>query len=419
MNTAADFLSRLDLDPNDKVQLLKRDDIQTSPIEVYIQSSNVDEEEQLYFLPDDEQRQKNKFGQENREQEKNARNDTTTTPREDPKTNEPNTETDTIISQTEVIRRNCDDEEKHNRTLPRDMRRQQDQDKHQDQHQDQDQYQDQVHVLRNHKLRLLKEAFDEQLMATNRRAFQYITQESHVILKDGLLYQQYFGETKEDKYLRVLLPEHLVNAFLESHHGMNNKHPGTTKVIQQCREKYHFPGLASRIAEHIIQCKKCLQIKRTEHHFFTPPMINTSKPAMGPEEALQLDIVPFDEPSNRYTAIVTARDVFSRYLFTYCVSRIDAKTIARVLIEIMTRYAYLPTTIITDKGTKFMSEMIGDTSRFLGIQMRHGTTKHAQTTDILKRCYASLKEAPKKSIGERRTMWHQFEPIATLNYNTT
>ena len=85
----------------------------------------------------------------------------------------------------------------------------------------------------------------------------------------------------------------------------------------------------------------------------------------------------------------------------------------------MTRYAYLPTTIITDNGTQFMIEVIADTTRVLGIQLRHATTKHAQTIGILERCRASLKEALKISPGERRTMWHHFVPTATLNYNAT
>ena len=129
-----------------------------------------------------------------------------------------------------------------------------------------------------------------------------------------------------------------------------------------------------------------------------------------------MDIVPFDEPSNGYTAIVTALDIFSRYLITYCVTKIDAKTIERALVDIMTRHAYFPTTIITDKGTQFMSEVIADTTRVLGIQLRHATTKHAETISILEQCHASLKEALKTSTGERRTMWHQFVPTATLNY---
>ena len=54
-NTAADFLSRLELTPKEKVQLKLRDDILTAPIEVNLQSSDVADEEQLFFLPDEEE----------------------------------------------------------------------------------------------------------------------------------------------------------------------------------------------------------------------------------------------------------------------------------------------------------------------------------------------------------------------------
>ena len=44
MNTEADFLSRLDINPKDKVLLRIREDIQTTPIQVKIQSSDIHEE---------------------------------------------------------------------------------------------------------------------------------------------------------------------------------------------------------------------------------------------------------------------------------------------------------------------------------------------------------------------------------------
>ena len=53
MNTAADFLSRLDISPKGKVLLQIREDIQTTPIQVNIQSSDIHEEDQFYFLPED------------------------------------------------------------------------------------------------------------------------------------------------------------------------------------------------------------------------------------------------------------------------------------------------------------------------------------------------------------------------------
>ena len=69
MNTAADFRSRLYLHPKDQVQLLIREDIQTSPIEVHIQSSNITEEKQFCFLRD---RRRN-LGEKTQSKEKESR----------------------------------------------------------------------------------------------------------------------------------------------------------------------------------------------------------------------------------------------------------------------------------------------------------------------------------------------------------
>ena len=53
-NTAADFLSRTEVNPVEKLELTIRNDIHTKAIEVNIRSSGIVEEEQIYILPDDE-----------------------------------------------------------------------------------------------------------------------------------------------------------------------------------------------------------------------------------------------------------------------------------------------------------------------------------------------------------------------------
>ena len=256
-------------------------------------------------------------------------------------------------------------------------------------------------------------------MTTPPRATQYLIQEDRNIIKDGLLYRQYFGDNWKVKYLQVLLPQYLVDEFIQHHHGNYGKHPGIAETIQQCREKYYFPGLAARIANHISHCRECAQTKRTPNSSTTPPLIDMSKVAMGLEDALKMDIVPFDDPSGGYNAVITAMDVFSRYLYAYSVTRIDTRTVTRVLTDIITRQCYLPTTIITDKGSQFISEAMQQTTAALGIQLKHATTKHAQAIGILERTHASLKESLKLMTGERRTMWHQFLLMAVLNYNTS
>ena len=49
MNNAADFLSRLEMDPNEKIILKIREDIPTKPIEVNIESTGIAQEETVFF----------------------------------------------------------------------------------------------------------------------------------------------------------------------------------------------------------------------------------------------------------------------------------------------------------------------------------------------------------------------------------
>ena len=52
-NTAADFLSRIDLNPKERVELKIRNDIMIRPIQVNLQSTDVAAEKQPSFLPEE------------------------------------------------------------------------------------------------------------------------------------------------------------------------------------------------------------------------------------------------------------------------------------------------------------------------------------------------------------------------------
>ena len=141
--------------------------------------------------------------------------------------------------------------------------------------------------------------------------------------------------------------------------------PGVAKVIQQCRERYYYPGLALKKCQHISQCQECLQTRRTPNNTITLPLINMSQIAKTPCKWTWYHSTTHQ--SGGYNAIITTMDVFSRYLFAYNVVRVDTKTMARVLIDIITRHCYLPTTIITDKDSQFISEAMKQITDVLGI----------------------------------------------------
>ena len=168
-----------------------------------------------------------------------------------------------------------------------------------------------------------------------------------------------------------------------------------------------------------MSCKQCIRESRIDRSLTRPPLQNPNEHITAPEDAMQIDLVPELPPSGGYTNIVTAMDVFSRYLFAYLTSNQDAKTIAKVLNNIMTKHAYLPTTLVSDKGTAFMSHVIKEVAGVPGITLKHATTKHAQTIGLLERSHMSTKPALKIETGEPRSFWHKYVSIAVLHFNTS
>ena len=130
-------------------------------------------------------------------------------------------------------------------------------------------------------------------------------------------------------------------------------------------------------------CEHCIKESRINSRLTRPPLQNPNEYITAPEDAMQIDLVPGLPPSGGYENIVTAMDVFFRYFLAYPTSNQDAKTVTIVIINIMTKHAYLPTTLISDKGTAFTSHVIKEVAGVLGITLKHSTRKHAQTLGLL------------------------------------
>ena len=395
VNTAAEFLSRLELKVTEKIRLKIREDIHTTPIEVTTSSSDVADQEQIFFTHADDGKESEERTLERKEQSRqNAKQWAA---------NEEAPALRTSVKEFTKIDGNTTSYSMNGIKANARIRVEQDVDL----------------VLKNMKLKILGQPYDEVLIMTDSRYKNYKANEDRIILKDGLLFRNYFGETGSVKYYQILIPKQLVKEVLRSLHREFGKHPGTFKTIKASSEKYYFPKMAQLIREWVMSCEQCIRESRIDRSLTRPPLQNPNEHITAPEDAMQIDLVPELPPSGGYENIVTAMDVFSRYLFAYPTANQDAKTIAKVLINNMTKHAYLSTTLISDKGTAFISHVIKEVAGVLGITLKHATTKHAQTIGLLERSHASIKQALKIETGERRSLWHKYINIAVLNYNTS
>ena len=162
--------------------------------------------------------------------------------------------------------------------------------------------------------------------------------------------------------------------------------------------------MAELIREWVMSCEQCIKKPWIDSSLARPPLQNPNEYNTAPEGAMQTDLVPELPPCGGYENIVTAMGLISCYLFAYPTSNQDTKTIAKVLITIMTKHAYLPTAFISDKGSAFVSHVIKEVAGVLAITLEHASIKHAQTIGLLDRSHASIKQTLKIETGERRSM---------------
>ena len=390
MTTAADFLSRLEMHPIKKIILKIREDIPTKPIEANNFSPGIAKEEPVFVDTTDQEQTTEKELWKREEEARNA------IPNDPPVITVSCYYADDLHKDTTIVNI-------AQLTKPSGILIEQDSDP----------------TLLYFKREMLGSPFDEQILSNDARYKHYSRNKKRKIIKDDVLCRQYYNDLGEVSHLQVLLSGQLLKIILQSLYGTASKHPGISKMMQEICQKYYFPSISTYVRNCIRDCKICIQDKRIKNTGITPEIFHIPYWDLGLGDLMQIDLLPELPPSGGYEIIITAIDVFSRYAFAYPVSNPTAVNTAKAIKDIMTTHAYLPTLIITDKGSIFVSQVIHEVAEISGINLKHATTKHAQTIVVLERAHATIKIYLKMASAKYRKHWHNYLPIAILNYNAT
>ena len=130
------------------------------------------------------------------------------------------------------------------------------------------------------------------LITTDPRYKHYKANEDRIILKDGLLFRKYFGETGNVNYYQILIPKQIVIEVLRSVQRDFRKHPRGTKTVNAYREKNYLPKMAQMIREWIMSCEQSIRETEIDRNFNPLPLQSTNEHITAQEEAMQIDLVP-------------------------------------------------------------------------------------------------------------------------------
>ena len=249
---------------------------------------------------------------------------------------------------------------------------------------------------------------------------KYQAQLPHLTMTpEGVLVRKFWKHNGRDYFTQTVIPKHLrKELLLRLHNTKTESHRGMRKTIEECRRKYYWPNYHMDIRDWISNCLTCMQIKPIPTQHIKPPLQSLSSQTAFPGDMLQVDLVGPFTPAGGYTHIITAIDVFTKYLFATPIRRVTARTVVDALTDIFLKHTYIPITILTDKGTQFTSNLMKEATDLLDIDLKHATVKHPQTIGLLERAHAGLKKTLKIYENNQHKDWHKYINYAVFAHNT-
>ena len=248
---------------------------------------------------------------------------------------------------------------------------------------------------------------------------KYFKQLPRLTLNNGILYRKFFDQTGKVSHEQFCVPAHLQKELLyRIHNSRWRGHLGISRTIAEFRKRFYFPNFTEILTDYIRNCLTCLQTKAAKQISLKPPLQPVASERNFPADTLQIDLVGKLQASP-HSFILTAIDVFSRYLFAVPLTKGEADNVAKALISIFLRHSYIPRMIICDLGTAFTSTLMTALTSQLEIQLKYCTLKHAQSIGLVERSHGPLKHILKMNANENFTNWHKHLDFAVFIHNTT
>ena len=98
---------------------------------------------------------------------------------------------------------------------------------------------------------------------------------------------------------------------------------------------------------------------------------------------------------------------------------IDALGIAEVIIDVVVRHHDLPDSIVTDRGSIFISKFWSSLCYFLSIKRRLSTALHPQTDGQTERQNSTMEAYLRVFVNFKQDDWARLLPMAEFVYNNT
>ena len=143
------------------------------------------------------------------------------------------------------------------------------------------------------------------------------------------------------------------------------------------------------------------------HH--QPPLLHPI-PVKRPFLIVVVDIMemPITTKGNKY--VVFFQDYLTKWPMVYAMYDQKAHQIVRFLVDQIIPFYYVPESLLSDRGTNFLSHLMTDLCKMLGIEKLNTTAYHPECDGMVEQFNRTLKSMFRKHAARFNRQWNRFLP---------
>lgn len=211
---------------------------------------------------------------------------------------------------------------------------------------------------------------------------------------------------------RPYVPQRFRRMIFDSLHSMS--HPGIRATQRLVTSHYVWPSINTDVRK---WARFCLQCQRAKVHRQVATPLATFATPDARFDHVHIDLVGPLPPSNSCVYLLTCVDRFTRWPEAIPIADGSADTVARAFIQTWVSRFGVPSTITTDRGGQFGSNLWKAFTQLLGTKHIRTTAYHPCANGMVERFHRQLKASLKTSPHPER--WTDMLHLALLGIRTT
>jgi hypothetical protein len=205
----------------------------------------------------------------------------------------------------------------------------------------------------------------------------------------------------------------------EAHNARFSIHPGSNKMYQDLKQRFWWTKMKIEIAKYVARCDTCRRVK--VEHLKSAGMLQPLPIPSWKWEDISIDfITSLPKTSRGFDSIWVIVDQLTKSAhFVPVKTNYRASRYAEIyVVQIMSLHG-IPKTIVTDRGTQFVSQFWKQFQKSLGTKLLYSIAYHPQTGGQTERVNQILKNMLRSCALTYQDQWDECLPLAEFSYNNS